>query len=240
MRERVQLMRVSHPILGQYEADFLQQEDQGESSYIAYLTMDKIDPVVMIGERVVITWLDDPSKHARAKIEAITLEQSQSQDEWETFKLTLNLQSQSNDLRHYPRLVGGFQFLYALVDHIDNVEQWLEAKEDLSTVQKHSVFEQSIDDLLNFSVSGLSFEAKSNIDNSTIIACAILLNGSAEVIKCLAKVTRCLEILNTDSTLDHYQIAIHFISPPQILTQVLSELTLRLQRRETEGNTNEV
>ena len=240
MRERVQLMRVSHPILGQYEADFLQQEEQGEPLCIAYLTMDKIDPIVVVDERVVITWLNDSSKHARATIKAISVEQSQSQDEWETYKLTLSLQSQSNDLRHYPRLVGGFQFSYALVDQLDNVEEWLEAKEDLSHIRAHQAFEQAIDDLLNFSVSGLSFEAESSIDNSTIIACAISVNGSVEVIKCLAKVTRCFQIDDSESAVDHYQIAIHFISPPQTLTDVLSELTLRIQRRETEGTSNEV
>jgi hypothetical protein len=97
MRERIQLMRVSHPILGQYEADFLYQETEGKPTYTVYLTVDKIDPVLIAGERIVMTWLDDPSKHARAKIQSVMRESAQDQDEWETFQLTLEIQSQSND-----------------------------------------------------------------------------------------------------------------------------------------------
>lgn len=246
MRERIQLMRVSHPILGQYEADFLYQETEGKPTYTVYLTVDKIDPVVIVGERIVMTWLDDPSKHARAKIQSVTRELAQDQDEWETFQLTLEIQSQSNDLRHYPRLVGGFKLFYSLLDKIENVEDWLERAEEESQLLHQENFIKPLDDLLNFSVSGLSFETQAPLDISTVIACAIIQRNKVELIKCLAKVTRCAELKDElqDSELSkdekYYQIAVHFISPPQILTQALTELTLRLQRRETEGVAHEI
>jgi hypothetical protein len=246
MRERIQLMRVSHPILGQYEADFLYQETEGKPTYTVYLTVDKIDPVLIAGERIVMTWLDDPSKHARAKIQSVMRESAQDQDEWETFQLTLEIQSQSNDLRHYPRLVGGFKLFYSLLDDIENVEDWLERDEEESQLQHQGNFTKPLDDLLNFSVSGLSFETQAPLDISTVIACAIIQPDKAELIKCLAKVTRCAVLKDDPKDFElsrdekYYQIAVHFVSPPQILTQALTEFTLRLQRRETEGVAHEI
>ena len=101
-------------------------------------------------------------------------------------------------------------------------------------VRADSRFHQPNDELINFSVSGLSFESNHPIDHSSSLACAIAIGGASDLIRCLGKVVRC------EKSDDGYQIALHFISPPQALIDALSEFTLKIQREETGGGVDEV
>ena len=78
MREQIQLIRVSHPHLGSYEADIVKTESPMEApdqfEYVAYLPVSSESTPFAEGERVVIKWGDNNlrgrgmiSEHVNAK-----------------------------------------------------------------------------------------------------------------------------------------------------------------------------
>jgi hypothetical protein len=235
MRERVQLIRVSHPYLGSYEADLVSTNDADKQGYAVYLPVSEDDMPLETGERVILKWDDEVNKRGRGVVESIDVEDHQEHEsDWQTLKISVAIKDHNSNLRHYPRLLGGFEFLYASLDEIDNVEEWLSNRIESISIRSDSRFSQPKDELINFSVSGFSFESEHPIDNSTPLVCAVGVESTTELIRCLAKVVRC------QKNEEIYEVAVHFISPPQRLINALSEFTLKLQRQQTEGLQYEV
>lgn len=237
MRERVQLIRVSHPELGPYEADLISNQGIEDIEYTVYMPVNNEDFPLASGERLVLRWDDESQRRGRAIVEGIDNEGDQQERHdlnWQTFKVSVHIQDHASNLRHYPRLIAGFEFFYASLHEIEEGEDWLTTTTTLDLHRQDTRFSRPIDDLINFSVSGLSFESKTAIDSSSPLLCAIGVDRSKVLIRCLSKVVRCaLEG-------EYYSVAIHFISPPLELAETLSDVTLRLQRIETEGETYEV
>lgn len=235
MRERVQLIRVSHPHLGPYEADLIATANGEEQGHVVYLPFSPEDSPLRLGERIVMSWYGESSKRGRGIVEEIRPEDIETHEsEWQTLKLSVSMQDLGLNLRHYPRLIGGFEFFYASFEEIETPEEWLLSTTQQDEVRSDARFKQPTDELINFSVSGLSFESNHPIDISSSLACAIAIGGSSDLIRCLGKVVRCVKADRV------YQIALHFISPPQDLIDELSEFTLKIQREETGGGVDEV
>ena len=232
MRERVQLIRVSHPELGPYEADLISVGGEESLDYTVYLPLSDQDVPLEANERLVLRWEDESQKRGRAVVEEVDTDSETAEDSelsWQTFKISVQIQDSAANLRHYPRLVAGFEFFYASLHDIIEGEDWLTNTTTLDLHRQDTRFSRPLDKLINFSVSGLSFESDVAIDSSSPLLCAIGIDRSKLLIRCLSKVVRC------EQEEGHYSVAIHFISPPVELAEALSEMTLRLQRKETEG-----
>ena len=235
MRERVQLIRVSHPHLGPYEADLIASVNGEDQGHIVYLPFGPEDSPLCLGERIVMSWYGESSKRGRGIVEDIRSEDIDTHEsDWQTLKVSVAMQDLGLNLRHYPRLVGGFEFFYISFEEMETPEEWLLSTNQSDNIRSDGRFNQPNDELINFSVSGMSFESDHPIDISSSLVCAIGVGGSSELIRCLGKVVRCVHID------DCYQIALHFISPPDPLINALSEFTLKIQREETGGGVDEV
>jgi len=237
-REQVQLIRVSHPHLGAYEADIINTEspqvapDQFE--YIAYLPVNPESAPLVAGERVVLKW---SNSHLRGR--GVITEIGEEEEEggnriWRTFKLLINLKEPTLNLRHYPRMLGGISLFYTTVESVEDAEIWLNESSEPYDFSNDERFSQPLDPLMNFSVSGLSFEASEPLSTSHLLLCAIGQGGGGPLMRSMGKVVRC------QGKEERYSIALNFVSPPPELTQQLSDFTLRLQRLETEGDLDEV
>jgi hypothetical protein len=212
------------------------QEDRTQE-YTLYLPISDEDTPLEAGERLVLRWDDETQKRGRAIVEEINNDKESASGHdlsWHTFKISVQIQDHVSNLRHYPRLLSGFEFFYASLHEIDEGEDWLTNTTTLDLHRLDIRFSRPIDELINFSVSGLSFESNEPIDNSSPLLCAIGVDRSKALIRCLSKVVRC------EREGDHYCVAIHFISPPVELAETLSDVTLRLQRKETEGELHEI
>ncbi len=230
MRERVQLIRVSHPTLGPYEADLTRLDQSDQETYTVYLPVNDQDTPLQVGERLVLKWALGQQKRGRGVVEEVHTDELEGHDlSWQTYRVSVQIQDHASNLRHYPRMIAGFEFFYAPLLEIEEGEEWLTVTSSLDNLRADPRLSHPIDNLLDFSVSGLSFEAKKPVDSSSPLLCAIGIGYPAQLIRCLSKVVRC------EPEEDHYAIAIHFISPPVELAQALSDYTLRLQRKETEG-----
>ena len=240
MREPVTLVRVSHPTLVPLEADLIVQ-DQHATVYVPFSSTEEI-PSFQVDERVIITWHDEQSRHSKARVLHIATETTEPphhspedhqsvththesshdhSDQWHTLILSLSVEDIHANLRHYPRLLGGIDLSYTPVSEDMMVENWLEGE----TLEGH-VFHKPLDNLMNFSVTGLKFECEMLLDESTLLLCEIGLLSETTRWRSLAKVVRVWKEDSDTST----SVAIHFISPPQDLTAALSEFTLKLQR----------
>ena len=233
MREQIQLIRVSHPHLGSYEADIVKtgapMEAPDQFEYVAYLPVSPESTPFTSGERVVVKWAEN-NLRGRGVVSEIGEEDQVGGDQtWRTLKLSITLKEPTLNLRHYPRLFGGISLFYARVEAVEDTEAWLTQSGTSQELIDDERFSAPLDRLMNFSVSGLSFEADEPLSTSRLLLCAIGLNAEGSLVRCLGKVVRCQ---NKD---DRFLIALNFISPPPELTQQLSEFTLKLQRLETEG-----
>lgn len=241
MREHAQLIRVSHPHLGSYEVDLVPvyplPDATTEVDYYAYVLINNESEPLVSGERVVLKWVNS-TQHGRGEITEVTEEPEEGSEatEWRTFKVSISMREQNLNLRHYPRLLGGLSLLYASLESITNPEAWLNEVVDheAEVLEADPRFSAPLDSLMNFSVSGLSFESERALDTSHFLLCSLGLGGEEERVRCLAKVVRCHE---SDQ---HFNIALSFVSPPPKLTQKLSAFTLKLQRIETEGERDEI
>lgn len=241
MRERVQLVRVSHPHLGHYEADLVVLDNHLDAERVAgcqvFLPMSKDGIPLEVGERVVIRWMGESTMRGRGVVAEIGQEDEEDRDDqWLTYKLEITLQDHVSNLRHYPRMLGGIRLYFAPVEAIEDADAWLASEGGDEELSQDERFHTSIDELMNFSVSGLSFEASIELDPSIPLICAIGVGGGDRLIRCLGKVVRCVEIGSSS----RYEVALHLISPPHELVEELSAFTLRLQKIETEGESDEV
>lgn len=251
MRERVQLIRVSHPHLGPYEADLVPVSQtrasarvellpsdsppavHDHSGYVAHLFVQSNSAQPHVGERVVLRW--DEGRRGRGVITLVQAESQEGNDtSWLTFKLQIELQEHDRDFRHYPRMIGGIELWYAPMEDVEESEAWLSGEARALTIDDDR-FMRPLDALMNFSVSGLSFEAQAPLDLSRLLLCALKVGESDEdghtrhnLIRCLSKVVR------SAPEDDHFSIAISFVSPPPELTAALTDQTLKLQRLETD------
>ena len=238
MREQIQLIRVSHPHLGSYEADIVKtgspMEVPDHIEYVAYLPVSPESAPFTSGERVVIKWGEN-NLRGRGVISEIGEEAQEGGDQtWRTLKLSITLKEPTLNLRHYPRLFGGISLFYTMLEAVEDAEAGLTQSGSAQELIDDERFSAPLDPLMNFSVSGLSFEADEPLSKSLLLLCAIGLNAESGLVRCLGKVVRC------KTKDDRFLIAINFVSPPPELTQQLSEYTLRLQRLETEGDLHEV
>lgn len=253
MRERVQLIRVSHPHLGPYEADLVpasQIHTSGESDplssdsppaidthlgYIAYLFVQSGSVTPAVGERVVLRWDEEESGRGRGVITHVKADRQEGDDtEWVTFKLLIELQERDRDFRHYPRMIGGIELWYAPMEDVEESEAWLNGETSAFELDD-ARFMRPIDALMNFSVSGLSFEAQKPLDLSRLLLCALKVGESSEAGSAERGLVRCLgKVVRSVPEADHFSIAIHFVSPPPELTTALTDQTLKLQRLETD------
>ena len=238
MREQIQLIRVSHPHLGSYEADIVKTESHAEApddvEYVAYLPVNPESTPFTAGERVVVKWSEN-NLRGRGTISGIGEEERTGGDQaWRTLKLSITLKEPTLNLRHYPRLFGGLSLFYTTVEMIEDAEAWLTRSGGVQELVDDERFSAPLDPLMNFSVSGLSFEAREPLNTSHLLLCAIGLYTDSKLARCLGKVVRC------QPKDDRFLIALNFVSPPPELTQQLSEFTLKLQRLETEGDRDEV
>lgn len=246
MRERVQLIRVSHPQLGHYEADLMRLEasdHEDGSHYVIFLPMNTQGPSLEVGERVVVRWeqRDNPSQaplKGRGRVVEVIREGGEGDgvdEHWLTYRLEISLQNHVSNLRHYPRLLGGIRLYYAPVNTIEDADAWLTTGPRSETdLNSDSRFSLPLDELMNFSVSGLSFESEASLDSSSLLLCAVGVGVEEELSWTLGKVVRC-----QPSELG-YSVALHFVSPPQELIEKLSSFTLKLQRVETDGGEYEI
>lgn len=235
MREQAQLLRISYPHLGAYEVDLVKlyplPGEETTADYLAYLAIHHDNDPPTIGERIVLKW-NERLQGGRGEVVDLVEEQDDTgpDSEWRTFKISIAVHEQSIDARDYPRLVGGLSLFYANVDHIDEAEAWLSGLEDAENVSQDTRFSQPLDAFMNFSVSGVSFEAGEALSVSSPVLCALgMTNQPQTLTRCLGKVVRC------EARDERFIIAINFVSPPPELTQTLSDFTLKLQRIETEG-----
>ena len=231
MREPITLVRITHPTLEPLEADLVSIDD-AVSIYIPSSYADSI-PSFNVDERIILTWYDN-NKHSKAKIISITQEDiseellTKVKDEqkltdsnrWYMIVLSVSLEPTIDNLRHYPRLLGGINLSYVPVTDGNLTEAWLDGQED----EQIENFHQPIDSLMNFSVNGLKFECKAELTESTLLLCTVGLLSEEKQWRTLAKVVRVWKEESYNS------VAIHFISPPVDLTTKLSEFTLKLQR----------
>ena len=234
MRERVELIRVSHPYLGPYEADLTSVGQDEEQEHLLLLLIAQDHPPLQIGERLVLTWDGERTKSGRAIVEMINQDTQELDGDWTGVKLSLTMQTEPKNNRHYPRLYGGFDVYYASLLQFDDITGWLDVDCNIDEIKADQRFAKPIDELMNFSVNGLSFETNQPIDQGQQLVCVLGINQVNKPIKCLAKVVRCENLENT------YMIALSFMSPPQSLTEVLTDFTLKLQKKEIEGDIDEI
>jgi hypothetical protein len=228
MREQVTFLRVKHPELTPLEGDLIEVSATEAELYVPLLTDDHNHPELEVGERLVLQWADREIQHAKAQIQTISVEESAQGagfEQWSTFKLAITLDTLESELRHYPRFFGGIDLRYCpLSEDVElNVESWLDHQLE-GPDESHLTFYKPLDSLINFSVTGLKFECKTTLSESTLLLCELSVGGGESQWRCLAKVIRTWQDEVDAKT------AIHFISPPQGLIDELSEFTLKLQR----------
>jgi hypothetical protein len=252
MRERVQLIRVRHPYLGPYEADIIPSQRDDEhtidsshshsevppalnlnADYIAYLPIPAESTPFEAGERVVLRWGDEHDQRGRGVIARVGSEAQEGGDQaWQTAKLLITLHERESDLRHYPRMLTELQVVYTPMEMIADPESWLSQSGPIEAFEQDERFFKPLNSLVNFSVSGVSFKAKQAQDISRLMLCALNIDAHAdEALRCLAKVVRSERDEYEEESFD---IVLNFITPPPELSNAMSQLTLKLQRLETD------
>ena len=229
MRHRVTLVRVKYPTVAPLEADLISaSKDSDEGLLLIPMSLEDDVPPFSVEERLVLDWPDLIAGQGKARVLQVdTLEENPASENhpWFTLQLSVEVDLPSENLRHYPRLIGGVDLGYIEVSEGMDSEVWLSStgREAPSTSE---TFELStpVDPLMNFSVFGLKFESRDLLSESTLLLCEIALPVDDRRWRSLAKVVRVWPEGELFST------AIHFISPPQGLVDALSEFTLRIQR----------
>ena len=235
MREHIQLIRVAHPYLGPYSADLTTVRTHTTHEYKLFVLLNNGHPPLEQGERLVLKWEGEGSKVGRGVVEEVRVEKEEGDGlEWQGIKLSLNIKENQSDHRHYPRLYAGFELYVAPLDEFEDIASWLEAPCNLEEVSQDKRFIKPSDELMNFSVNGIAFETPTTIEQGQQLLCVLHINSLKQTIKCLAKVVRC------ERTYELHSVALSFISPPQKLIEVLTDFTLKLQKKEIEGDSDEV
>ena len=229
MRHRVTLVRVKYPTATPLEADLISaSEDADEGLLMIPMSLEDEVPPFSLEERLVLHWPDLIARQGKARVlEIDTLEENPASENhpWFTLQLSVEVDLPSENLRHYPRLIGGVDLGYIEISEGMDSEIWLSGKDrEDSSSSEGLQLSTPIDPLMNFSVFGLKFESRDLLSESTLLLCEIGLPVDEQRWRSLAKVVRVWPEGDLFST------AIHFISPPQGLVDALSDFTLRIQR----------
>lgn len=171
-----------------------------------------------VSERLIVEW-SNGSHRARATV-------NQARSEGGQLTLTLSLTTSEPDARHYPRLVGGISISFAPPpEPREGVDSWLQGEEQaLSSV----AFNAALDELMNFSVYGLAFESKLELQVGTPLLCELGLSRDQARWRTQAQVTRSWPVNE-----ERHGVAIEFTSPPSGLIDVLAAYTIELQKLNT-------
>lgn len=134
--------------------------------------------------------------------------------------LTVRL-SRPPERREWPRMIGSVPLRWKVASGAEEIRSWLagEATSDEGWFQP--------DSLMSFSVTGLAFETREDVDAGTQLLLEISVGHNPVRWRCTGQVVRVLPPLQADG--EGIRLAIQLEDVPGGASEALSELTLELQ-----------